>query len=82
MEKIKSRYSVLVIGSVEKVKEIVERYGIILKKGSFAGDKGYYFEVEEVVVGSHPLVNALRQSKETFGVSREYGMMHPPIQSE
>lgn len=78
MEKIRSRYSVLVIGSIDKVMEIAKRHGVTLKKGSFAGSKGYFFEVDEEVVGAHPAVTALRQSKETFGVSREHGMLHPP----
>ena len=82
MEKIRSRYSVLVIGSVEKVKEIAKKHEVELEPSDFAQDKGFIIEVEEEVLGTHPLVVELRKSKETFGVSREYGMMHPPIKKK
>ena len=78
MEKIKSRYCILVIGSVDDVKSIAKEHGVTLKKGNFAGEKGYIFEVDEVVLGEHPLVKALSKSKDVFGVTREYGAMCIP----
>ena len=78
MKKNKSRYSVLVIGSIENVKSIAKKHGIDLKRGNFAGDKGYTFEVEEEILGEHPLVKALNKSKDVFGVTLEYGAMGVP----
>lgn len=78
MEKKKSTYSVVVTGSVENVKKIAKKHGVDLVLSDFAGDKGFIIEVEEEIVGTHPVVIELRKSKETFGVNREYGMMHYP----
>ena len=77
LKKMKIRYSIVIIGSVDKIKAMAERHGVELVLGTFHGDNGYTFEVEQNSIEVHPFLKELSHSKEVFGISRYWAVVHP-----
>ena len=77
LKKMKIRYSVVIIGSVDDVKAMAENYGVELVLGSFHNDKGYTFEVEQNSIEIHPFLKELSHSKDVYGIYRCWTVVHP-----
>ena len=77
-EKYRNEYSLLILGSVDKVKALAEKHGVDLILRDFAGDKGYIFEVEEEIIGGHPFVKEINKLGPLYYLSMKYAVMHIP----
>ena len=77
LKKMKIKYSIVIIGSVDKIKAMAEKYGVEMVLGTFHGDKGYTFEVEQNSIEVHPFLKELSHSKEVFDLSRYWAVVHP-----
>lgn len=77
-EKYKNEYSLLIMGSVDKVKTLAAKHGVDLILGDFAADKGYIFEVEEDILGGHPFVQEINKLGPLYYLSMKYAVMRVP----
>lgn len=77
-EKYRNEYSLLILGSVDKVKALAEKHGVDLILRDFAGDKGYIFEVEEEIIGGHPFVKEINKLGPLYYLSMKYALTYSP----
>ena len=77
-KKYRNEYSLLILGSVDKVKALAEKHRVDLILRDFAGDKGYIFEVEEEIIGGHPFVKEINKLGPLYYLSMKYAVMHIP----
>ncbi len=66
--KTKNEYSMIVTGSLNKVKGIIKKHGVELRPADFFPGKGYVFSVEEEGIGFSPLVKELGKSIHVSGL--------------
>lgn len=58
----------VVVGSIEHVKSIFDKYGVTMEPANFAPD-GFVFCVRESGLGFSPLIRELRESRDVFDIS-------------
>ena len=78
--KYQNEYSLLIMGSVDKVKALAAKHGVELIQRDFAGDRGYIFEVEEEICGGHPFVQEIHKLGPQYYLSMKYAVMPIPTQ--
>lgn len=78
--KYQNEYSLLIMGSVDKVKALAAKHGVELIQRDFAGDRGYIFEVEEEICGDHPFVQEIHKLGPQYYLSMKYAVMPIPTQ--
>jgi len=61
-------YTMLVVGSLERVMEAAKRHKVKLHKASFAPGIGYEFTVKEDGIGANPFVDEMSRSKDVMNL--------------